>query len=79
MACKEDTSEEAEFTTLARSAVNKVRDFSCAFRGEKVQRERESLEDLASNLPDTDNVHESLQSNTVSKVFNQCCSELMKT
>lgn len=65
--------------TVRAQKVEELRDFHCSFRGEKYQRERESLEDLASNLPDTDDVCDFLQSSTVSKVCDQCCSELIKT
>ena len=42
MARKEDTPEEAEFNTLACSAIKKLKDFRCSFQGEKIQKERES-------------------------------------
>ena len=74
-----DTLEEAEFNTTACSALKKLKDLRCSFRGKKVQQARESLKDLAYNLPDTHDVCEFLQSSTMSKAFDQCCLELTKS
>ena len=46
--------------------------------GEKAKRERARLEDLAENLPGTSDVCDFLQSSTVTKVFEECCSTLLK-
>ena len=74
----EGASDEVEFVSRAESTFRKLKDFRASFRGEKSKRERARLEDLAENLHETSDVITFLQSSPVTKIFEQCCSALLK-
>jgi len=73
---KEGTEEEERLTTLAGATSRKLKDLRASFRGEKASKERQRLEDLAEDLPSTEDVCEFLQSQRVSEEFKECCSSL---
>ena len=73
---KEGTEEEEHLTTLAGATSRKLKDLRASFRGEKASKERQRLEDLAEDLPSTEDVCEFLQSQRVSEEFKQSCSTL---
>ena len=78
MSSREDEKDESALNTLALANIKKLRDLRLSFKGEKARKERESLEDLAANLPSTSNINKFLESTILTKIFEDCCSRLKK-
>ena len=78
MSSREDEEDESALNTLVLANIKKLTDLRLSFKGEKARKERESLEDLASNLPSISNINKFLESTILTKIFEDCCSRLTK-
>ena len=75
---REGADDELDFIARAESTFRKLKYFRASFRGEKSKKERARLEDLAEHLPDTSDTVTFLESASLTQVFEQCCSNLLK-
>ena len=78
MSSKEDEEDESALNTLVLATLKKLRDLHLSFKGKKAKKERESLEDLAGNLPSTSSINKFLHSINLTNIFEGCCYRLTK-